>query len=119
MHGIWFLLVIPLAATLSWRLSGPVLRRVAAPVSILAAVALFGWFGYLTVIGAEFTETIFDRMMHASGVIISYVDVPLVQILSAAVLVVCWPTRWTWSGNQLRTQDVMAATVTDNAEQPV
>ena len=63
---------------------------------MLAALGLLGWFGYSAIAGTEFTETIFDRVMHAVGVIVGSVDVPLIQFLIATIVIIFWPRRWTY-----------------------
>ena len=96
MHCLWFLILVPLAGVVAWRLSGPTLKRISMWFGMLAALGLLGWFGYTAIAGTEFTETIFDRVMNAIGVIVGSVDIPLIQFLVATIVFMCWPRRWTY-----------------------
>ena len=94
MHGIWTLVFVPLAAVIAWRYSGPKVRLAATWLMTLFGIGLAGWFGYLTFEGTEFANSIYDRVMHSLGVVVGSINVPIVQLISAAAIVVCWPRQF-------------------------
>ena len=100
MHGLWFLFLVPPAAVVAWRLNGPLLKRTALLVAAFAFLGLIGWFGYLSWVGADFTDTLFARAKNGFQVIVGYVDIPLTQVGAAALTMVCWPKSWTWSSKE-------------------
>jgi len=61
---------------------------------VIATVGLCGWFGYLSFSGTEFTGSIYDRAMNSFGVIISEINVPVLQLIAAALIVIAWPKKW-------------------------
>lgn len=87
-----------MAAVVAWRYSGPHLKKAALALSILLSVALGVWFGYLTFVGSELAESVFDRVMNAAGVIIGAINLPILQVLAALVLLFAWPRRWVFKG---------------------
>jgi len=67
-------------------------------LSILLTIVLAAWFGYLAVVGTELSGSMYDRVMHAMGVIVSSINFPVLQILAALLLLVAWPRNWEFSG---------------------
>jgi hypothetical protein len=94
MHGLWFLIAIPPAGVLAWRLGGRRLQWIAGWLSLLTAAGLCGWVGYLVFDASEYSETLLGCVIHGIGVITGMVDVPIVQFLVAALVVTYWPARW-------------------------
>lgn len=94
MHGIYLLVFAPLAAVVAWRYSGPMMRKLALFASVTMSVGLVGWFGYHAVVGAEFTGSVYDRVMNSLGVIVGAVNFPVVQLLLGAMIIVCWPRKF-------------------------
>jgi len=101
MHGIWLLVFAPIAAVVAWRYSGVALRKLALYAMVLAGVALVGWFSYLSIEGADLVTSIYDRVMHAMGVIVGSINVPIVQFLLATVIVVSWPRKYEFRPSKL------------------
>ncbi len=94
MHGVWLLVFVPIAAIVAWRCSGPRVQRLAGYLFLFAAVSLVGWFSYLTFNGTELTASIYDRVLHSLGAIISSINLPILQFMGAMGLIVEWPKKW-------------------------
>lgn len=104
MHGIWLLVFTPVAAVVAWRFSGTLFRKLATYSMALTGVGLAGWLIFLVVEGAEYSGTIYDRVMHAMGaVFIESISFPIIQVLLALLVIVCWPRRFEFSSANAKT----------------
>ena len=116
MHGIWLLVFAPIAAVVAWRCSSSSLRKVASYAAFLAGFFLVGWFGYVSFEGAEFTNSLYDRIMHSIGVIVSSINVPILQFMLGAAIVVFWPRRFEFKPKTLEVEsDSVVESVADAA----
>jgi hypothetical protein len=100
MHGIWLLMFAPLAALVAWRYSGANLRKLAFYSMVLLGIFLVGWFGYLSATGAEYTNSLYERIMNSVGVIIRSINLPICQILVATAIVAMWPRKFQFASAQ-------------------
>jgi hypothetical protein len=90
------LVFVPVSAVAAWRWSNPNLNRAAFLLLLLSASGLVIWFGVLVANGTDLTETIHDRVMHAIGVIVGAINYPVVQAIAGALVLVSWPSSWTY-----------------------
>lgn len=60
----------------------------------VASLGFVGWFGYLSFSGGALSDSIYDRVMYSTDEIISEINMPVLQVMAAAMLVIAWPKKW-------------------------